>query len=412
VIRGLRLLYVLPNVPSRVRVRPFNLIRELSTRHEITALCLVPSPDEERHLAELARYCRVEPVPLVRAQARRRCARAGVSATPLWVSYFASDDMRSRLRDRLSSGACDIVHLEHIKTAPWIAGLPRSGIPVVYDAVDCATLYLTRRYRSIPLTRPLQKALWGSELVKMRRYERDAVRSYDTTLVNSPVDREALARLCGPDTQIRALLNGTDLTYFCRWDGPRQWGQLVFCGKLDYFPNAQAAHFLARDVMPRVWLDEPSAQLTIVGSNPGPSIRRLANDPRITVTGYVDDVRPYVGNASIALCPVLVKAGIQNKILEAMALGTPVVATTLAAEGLDVRHQTHLLTGTGPHELATAVLRLLRDPALRETLADSAHEFVQRHHDWSAVAHELEAAYEQVYRGTALAQDKHRRLAV
>src|SRR5581483_881248 len=134
------------------------------------------------------------------------------------------------------------------------------------------------------------------------------------------------------------------------------------------YPNAQAILMFCRDVLPLIWERRPQVRLTIVGNNPPASVRALSEDARIIVTGYVADIRPYLGRASVALAPLLVTAGMQNKVLEALAMGTPIVATPAACRSLQVKDGIHLLIAEEASLFARAVLRLLEEQQLVEQL--------------------------------------------
>src|SRR5207249_1936482 len=150
-------------------------------------------------------------------------------------------------------------------------------------------------------------------------------------------------RLIGGGESFQVVGNCVDTAYFTPWTGPRAADSLVFCAKLDYFPNAQAILHFCKQILPLVWKQRPQVRLTIVGNNPPQAVRALANDERIVVTGYVPDTRPYLGTASVALAPLLVAAGTQFKILEALAMGVPTVTTPRCCRALGAQDGVQLL---------------------------------------------------------------------
>ena len=171
---------------------------------------------------------------------------------------------------------------------------------------------------------------------------------------------------------------------------------LVFCAKLDYYPNAQAILYFCREVLPLIWKQRPQVRLTIVGSNPPQTIRDLSTDERITVTGSVPDVRPYLGKATVALAPLQVAAGMQNKVLEALAMGVPMVATPRACKSLPVKNGTHLLIAEEPQAYAEAIKLILDDPQLAQKLSLAGRAYVEDHHSWTANAHTLSELYNSI----------------
>jgi glycosyltransferase involved in cell wall biosynthesis len=171
---------------------------------------------------------------------------------------------------------------------------------------------------------------------------------------------------------------------------------LIFTGNFSYPPNIDAARWLVAAIMPRIWRERPGVTLTLAGSDPTPDVRALAGD-RVTVTGRVPDLRPYLRGAAVYLCPLRLGAGIKNKVLEALALGCPVVATPLSLDGIAARDGVEALVGTNEAELADAVLRLLADPAGAARLGAAGRALVAESYSWAGVA----GRYADLYRTVA-----------
>jgi glycosyltransferase involved in cell wall biosynthesis len=165
---------------------------------------------------------------------------------------------------------------------------------------------------------------------------------------------------------------------------------------MSYHANVAAALYLYHQIMPLIWQQQPETTLTIVGSRPPKLILQLARDPRVEVTGYVEDIRPYVGRAQVMLSPMVYSVGIQNKVLEAMALGTPVIVAAQAAAALDARPGRDLLVANSANEFAQLTLHLMNNPELRTTLSQSGRIYVEQQHDWRVVTNRLVNFYQQV----------------
>ncbi|MDY7040503.1 MAG: glycosyltransferase [Chloroflexota bacterium] len=323
----MRILYVTPYVPSLVRVRPYNLIRCLARRgHQVTVLAL-QSSDSELADAEALREegVEVETVPLPRWHSLVNCVRALPTHTPLQAAYCWSSAMEARLQVLMAKSRFDLVHVEHLRGAHF--GEVAGGVPRVYDSVDCISLLFDRTRRESP--RWASRLMAQVELGRTRRYEDRLLAVYDSVLVTSPDDKVALERLASSAKRDRrapivVLTNGVDLDYFSPLDVPRDPESLVFSGKMSYHANVAAALYLAREVMPLVWARRTMATLTLVGQNPPSVIRALTSDTRIVVTGYVPDMRPYLARAAVSVSPIRYGVGVQNKVLEAMAMSTPV----------------------------------------------------------------------------------------
>jgi glycosyltransferase involved in cell wall biosynthesis len=218
-------------------------------------------------------------------------------------------------------------------------------------------------------------------------------------LVTSQVDRQAFQALLPAGASqpcIDVVPNGVDLQRFT--PGPfedRAAQTLVVSGKMSYHANVAMVLYLVDEVMPRVWAHMPEARLDLIGKDPPQEIQALGADPRIRVTGYVADMRPYLAGAAAAAAPLTYGAGIQNKVLEAMACGTPVVTTPLAVTALAAVPGKEILVGANAELFAQEVLHLLQDRSFRRQVGEAGRAYVETHHDWQRVATLLEHIYSE-----------------
>lgn len=254
------------------------------------------------------------------------------------------------------------------------------------------------------------------ELSRTRRHEGWLVRRFDHVLATSATDARVLNELAGLVDKVQVLPNGVDLDYF----GPalpasaersasvgaggaqKEAPTLVFSGKMSYHANVTAALHLLQDIMPRVWAQRPNMHVQIVGKDPPPALRTFASQclaqngaPLVTVTGTVPDLRPYLQQADLAVAPVLYGAGIQNKVLEAMACATPVVTSTQAASGLRSQARDALCVASNADEFAHAIITLLANTPRRQQLGQAGRSYVEKWHSWDAVGAALETVYLQ-----------------
>jgi glycosyltransferase involved in cell wall biosynthesis len=385
-----RILFVLPYVPSPIRVRPYQFVRELSRRHEVTVLATGPSRelDAADGLSQLVRT--VEVVPLRLMASLRSCAAAVVHGEPLQAAVCQSPELERRLGQLLAAGCFDLVHVEHLRAAHLGARVPKD-VPTLFDAVDCISLLLLRTLRSSHSVR--QRLLALLELRRMRTYEAHLLGRFDRVTVTSPEDGQALSALASV-AEVAVVPNGVDLERFQPLDQTAEPATLVFSGKMSYHANVTGALHFVHHMLPLIRAIRPDVRLKIVGSNPPRVVRELARrDPAISVTGYVPDLRLAVRGATVAICPVTVKVGIQNKVLEAMAMRLPVVATRQGVEGLQAAPGRDLLVADSPAEFAAHVCRLLGQPHLRQQVAHAGLEYVRRHHRWEVSAAKLETLY-------------------
>ncbi|MDH4135210.1 MAG: glycosyltransferase [Anaerolineae bacterium] len=397
----MRILYITPYVPSLIRVRPYNLIRSLAQHgHQITLLSLSSSAQEEKDADQLTEWCqRVETISVSRMRSLWNCVKALPQPWfPLQAVYSFSPRMQKRIQTLLKEEPFDLVHVEHLRGAHF--GTAVAGVPKVYDSVDCISLLFEKALHSAPSL--ASRLIAWLDLGRTRRYEGRLVSQYDKVLVTSPQDKEALLKLDGrsheqnQEKKIAVLSNGVDLGYFAFANGYRAPETLVFSGKMSYHANVAAVSYMVREVMPLVWARRPGVKLEIVGKNPPQAICALAKDDRVHVTGFVPDLRPYLSRATVSVSPMQYSVGIQNKVLEAMAMGTPVVASSQACSALKVRNGTHLLVADEPTTFAERVLGLLDDVALRREMAINGRNYVEERHDWRTIAHNLENIYAEV----------------
>jgi sugar transferase (PEP-CTERM/EpsH1 system associated) len=391
----MRILFISPYIPSLIRVRPYNLIKHLAKRgHQITLLALVPPGEDTGSLETLQGWCeRIETVPLPRWRTLWNGLKALPSQTPLQAAYSRSPEMAAAICSIQAKGAFDVVHIEHLRGSELSGAL--ENLPVVFDSVDSITLLFEKVLQSGPNWK--SRLIARVELGRTRRYEGHLLERYERVLVTSPQDRDALARYANtpePNERLVVLPNGVDLDYFTPLNMEREPATVIFTGKMSYHANIAAAMDLATAVMPRVWQQLPEARLVIAGKDPPPALQELAEDSRITVTGMVPDLRPYLAQATVAVLPIRYGVGIQNKILEAMAMATPVVTTSHTLSALQVKADEELVVADGPAALGEVTVKLLNDQALSQRVGDAGRRYVETHHDWNNVARKLEGVYQ------------------
>ena len=211
-------------------------------------------------------------------------------------------------------------------------------------------------------------------------------------LVVSPEDGEAL-KLHSPGVKTTVVANGVDTEFFVPRPDP-EGRTLLFCGGLDWYPNAEAMEHFFEAIWPRLTRRLPDVQMLVVGRRPQKWLKDLGtSDRRIRVTGFVDDVRPYFRAATAYVCPIRIGGGTRLKILDALAMGMPLVGTTFACSGISVEHGRSVLLADDPDSFVDQVVRLLDDPVLRCELASSGRDLVVRKYSWDVVGRSLHSAY-------------------
>ncbi len=401
----MRVLFMVPYAPRHIRTRPYFLLRALAARGHSITLATVWQNDEERQ--SLAFWQTLGMTVLSARLPRWRwmlnCAAAIPRPLPLQAMYCWQPELVRQI-DRALAGpepAFDVIHAEHLRGSSYGLHMRKSGLPVVWDSVDCISLLFEQASGSS--TSMFGQLLARIDLGRTRAYEPWLASQFDQVLITSPSDKAALERLgrnraqpIDLTGQVTILPNGVDLVYFQPGSAVRQKGNIVFTGRMSYHANVTAAAFFAREVLPLVWASRPDATFTIAGYDPTPEVRVLANDKRITVTGTATDLRPYLHCAEVAVAPMPYGTGIQNKILEAMACATPVVTTPPPLGALQATAGQDLLVAEKAPELARQVLALLNDAELRQRISQAGRRYVEEHHDWQKVAIQLEDIYRDV----------------
>lgn len=382
----------LPYPPYRGdKLKIFNLLKRLAKKNSIHLVSFIEKRSELDYLPHLRPFCAaIDVVPLPRWQSYWQCLLGLCSRLPLQVHYFRSRQMRRTLDEISRNHHFDVIHTHLIRMVPYTIDLPH---PLkVLDLTDAVSLYLQRF-----LTReknPFMKLLLKIELERMSRYE-NLVEKFQTCFVCSEPDREQL-RKAAPEADIRIIPNGVDLSYFSN-SKPVQYEphQIVFTGNLTYHPNIDGIFYFIAEILPLIKKEIPAAKFYIVGQSPPPQVRALASDS-VIVTGFVEDIKQYYLSSAVAVSPIRFGAGTLNKILEPLALGVPVVATSMGTEGLDVTNGREILIADRPHAFARHVIRVMKDPAYRESLGQQGMARVQRLYDWDAIVNSLEQVYQEL----------------
>jgi len=287
----------------------------------------------------------------------------------------------------LATRPFDVVHTRQLPMALYGAGLePRSRR--LLELVDSETLGALRAADPGPRGR-LRRLV-------ARAVERQSLRRFPIVTSVAEADAAVMRQLV-PCARVEVVPNGVDSEHYRPMPSvPEVPDSLVFLGAMSYPPNVAAARHFAERIFPLIREAQPYACLTIVGRDPAPEIRALARTPGIDVTGWVDDVRPYLARAAIFVCPMVSGSGIKNKVLEAMAMGRPVVTTPLGVEGLSSDARQAVVRAAEPAEFAAAVVRLQGEPVERERLGEAARAVVEREYSWDACADRYDALYREL----------------
>ena len=367
------------------KIRVLEMLRHLNRSHEVHLVSMVRSDQEARLAPGLNAYCasyrapRVHP--LMQALRTGRCLLTGES---LSVGFFGSRAVQQAVNKLTTNIAFDCIIAHCSAMGPYVEGI--KNIPALIDFCDMDS----EKWRAYAdhCTGP-RRWLYRYEQRAVQRLERRLAARAGITTVATPGELQCL-RAQGTARTCALIPVGVDVDYFSPLAEPVDPNLLCFVGRMDYFPNESCAGEFCRDVWPRIRQARPAARFAIVGANPTPRVRALADLPGVEVTGTVPDVRPWLGRAVAMVAPLRIARGTQNKLLEALAMGVPVVTSTLAAQGLAEPARAAVLCADSAAEVFDAVMQCMTDPPSRAERAASGLAAVRTHCTWPAAMRELD----------------------
>ena len=390
------------------RIRAWNLVRHFSQDWRVHFGCLSDDPADAGHTATVRPFCTDLAVFPIDKRVQKIKALAGLRpGKPLMLDYYRHAGLQAWVREVLARTRIDLVYIFSTAMAPYVLTLPEAtALPKVLDMQDVDS----EKWREYaPGAGWPMRHVWAREARTLLTYERRAADACAATLLVSEPECSRFLQLV-PEIagRLHAVEQGVDLDFFSPrhiFANPYSGSapQLVFVGNMDYWPNADAAIWFAREVLPILRRRNPAPEFNVLGANPGTEVLALARLPGVRVTGRVDDVRPYVAHAAASVTPLRIARGIQNKILEAMALGRPVVTTPQGHEGVRARAGHDLLVGDGAAGLAAAVAEVLdgRHPAMGQ----AARAAMEAGYAWSAVFAKVDAVLAAALQPSGTTQD-------
>ena len=375
--------------------RLFNLCRALARRHRLTLLTLRSTPERYQWFMSdpvaIGTYSRIINLPerppptWWRRQVHRFLQQAHFATRYRNPGYHVT--ICREVRNTYQEDSCDVIFADGLPSAQYVAD---AGVayPAVVDLHDSLTLLYSRAARAE--RRWSGKLALLAELRSIRRCESSLSRRFSAIVTNSEVD-ELFLRSLDRSGNFVTIPNGVDVEYFATQEGKSNATRLVFTGVMDYAPNEDAAVYFADAILPLVRARYPGVEFWIVGKDPTERVQALARARGVHVTGEVPDVRPYLENAGVFVCPLRFGAGVKNKILAALAMGKAVVATPVSLEGLDLQGDEHLLVASEPSEFAAQVIKLIEDPEMAVRLGRQGCARVKAAHSWERSGAQLEA---------------------
>ena len=369
------------------KIRSYNILRELARQHSVTFFSFYAAHDSDLHPDLKDIFDRVVCVPL-RLPAPKSLAEMRdygirwLSSEPYSITKYCRPDVRHRLHALLKQETYDVILCDFIFAAgviPWDWPTPK----VLFTHNVEATIW--RRHYEVA-TNPIWKAISWWEWRKMEAAERRYLRLADRVLTVSETDRDAFAAFLDPG-KLTMIPTGVDVDYFQPVPVEETPNSLVFTGSMDWLPNEDAILYFVDAILPLIKQQCPEVSLEVVGRSPSRKLQALAETEKsMRLTGWVEDIRPFVARDSICIVPLRIGGGTRLKIFAAMAMGKAVVSTSVGAEGLPVQSGENILLADTPNDFADSVVSLLRDANERRRLGTSARALVQEKYSWPRVA--------------------------
>lgn len=399
----MKILVLAPEFPATSKMpgspRLFNLCRELSRQHELHLLAFCSSSERQQSFlndptaANVFSTVEVLPDPPSMTwwgQQRHRLHLAANFETRFRFPEY-HQAIRSRVREACIRNRCDLIYVDLLAMSQYV--YPGRDVPAIIDLHDSLSLLAGRVLKT---TRGWRPHLAGYlNLRKIRQLEGSLGQEFGLVVTNSSVDEQVIAELSSGINTV-TITNGVDMEYFAPDNSSVDPAKIVFTGVMSYSPNEDAVLYFAREIFPLVLERSAKAEFWIVGSDPTDQVKGLRRIPGIHVTGEVDDVRPYVSQAGVFVCPLRYGSGVKNKILAALAMQKPIVATSLSIDGLDLVDNREVLLADDPQTFAEKVGGLLSDPETVGQLAGNGLARVQSQYSWAAMGRALEAAIRTV----------------
>lgn len=391
----MKILMLTPYLPyplhSGGQIRTYNLLKQLSSKHQVTLFALIKDESEQKHIHELKKYCHKVNV-FTRSKhpfTLKNIVRTALSSYPFLVIRNFVSEVTPAIQQELQNEKYDLIHAETFYMMPH---LPKTTVPILLVEQTIEYLgYESYAQKVHALLKPLLKI----DIRKIKKWEKYYWNFCDQLVVMSEDDKKFIAKEMGSSVTIEVVENGVDTKWFSekRRNEPSA-PTVLSVGTFKWLPNVEAVKFLVEHVWPIVKKSVPNAKLWIVGASPTNTIKAYEQqDPTITVTGNIPDIRDAFTQSHVLAAPVFSGKGTRYKILEALAAGTPVVATTTAVEGLGIQHKKEALISNDATTLGQYIIELFKSTATRDKMAQKGRAFVSRNFDWKLISQKLDRIY-------------------
>jgi glycosyltransferase involved in cell wall biosynthesis len=386
-------------------LRTYHILKGASQKHDVTLVTFVQLPEHElkdENLAHLRSFCKAVypfkiPVDFSKVKLASSLFINLFSPLPFVAQKYDAPLMRQKIREIMQTEYIDLVHVDMLPLTVYVnefEDLPRI---LVNHNVESVRLY--RWFQTEP--NPIKKAYLGLQWLKLRSFEHSAMEKFDGCVVVSETDKELL-RSMGVKNKLFVVPNGTDTKFFKPNNSKVKENSVLWIGHMDVHTNRDAVLYLWKEIYPILRQKYPEVKMTLVGTAPPKEIAEAANeDGQVRVTGFVDDIRPYIDEAAVIVIPIRIGSGTRLKILDSMAMEKAIVSTSVGCEGLNVEDGKNILIADDPEDFADKTIELIKNTGMRIILQKNALELAKSY-DWDLIKEGQEAVYQDVIRRRTL----------
>jgi glycosyltransferase involved in cell wall biosynthesis len=375
------------------QIRSYNLIKKLAKKHRITLFSFIREEKEKRYIPHLEKFCsKVKVFKRRKAWSPLNILLAGLTPFPFLVAIYYSLTLKRAIKSELQSFDYDLIHAETFYVMP---NIPKTEIPILL--VEQTIEYLVYQNFVQTIGPWLLKPLLYFDVLKIKVWEKHFWQKAKSLSAMSTEDKNLIQKMVNKEIRIEVIANGVDIEFFNKTQKTKtHQPTILFVGNFKWIPNLDAVNFLVKDIWPKIKREVKNAKLWIVGQNPTEQIKKLTSLKKdILVDDAVEDIRDAFSKSDILLAPIRNGRGTKYKVLEAMATSTPVVATPIGVEGIEVLDKTNVLIANNATGLAEKTVFLIKNRKFGQALAKEARELVSKKFNWENIAKKLDKLYHE-----------------
>ncbi len=361
------------------KLRTFNFLSHLAKKHSLTLVSFIESEKQLPYVEELKKYCKVEVVKLSCWESYLNCLLKIFSSKPLQVSYYKSQKMQDKIRQILKREKFDAAYAHLFRMAPYLENI--TGVKRVLDLCDAVSLHMKR---TLKFNRGILWPVYLSEYFRIKKYEKAIIKKFDETTLISEKDKEEILGKNTEAANIHIVPNGVDYEYFKPMPiDNHEIPRVAFLGYLSTFYNLDAVRYFYREIFPLIKERVPQIKFSIIGANCPAELKKIAReDNAVELFCDVKDTRPFLNQSLLFVCPLRIGSGAQNKILEAMSMGLPVVTTSIGYSGIGALKDREIVVVDEPRAFAERIIDLINDGQLRNEISLNARRFIENNYRW------------------------------